>query len=169
MWNPCNLVSSSAPEGSRLQLPVLAPVSGKVGLLGDVPSPAYANGLFGVGVAIDMAGHRLQAPFDGILQDQTASGEQLRLRSRQGLELLIQLGIDSHKLMGEGFRAKLRSGQAFTQGQALMDFDLNLLKRRFGIAHCLVLISQTSKLSGIQAHCHSMLAGQEPCMTLHFR
>lgn len=169
MWDPCDLVSPLAPETSRLQLDVLAPVSGKVGLLGHVPSPAFASGLFGVGIAIDMAGHRLQAPFDGILQDHTVSGEQLRLRSKQGLELLIQLGIDSHKLMGEGFKAKLRRGQTFTQGQALIDFDLNLLKRRFGIAHCLVLTSQTSKLSGIQAHCQSMLAMQEPCMTLHFR
>ena len=169
MWNIRRFVTHDQPEVSRLQLPVLAPVSGRVCLLDEVPSPAYANGLFGAGIAIDLSGYKIQAPFDGVWLDHSVTGECLRIKSRQGLELLIQVGIDSHKLMGQGFRFRSARTGSFSQGETLLEFDLRLVKNRARSAHCLVLTSQTQKLSAIQAHCHSVLACQEPCMTLHFR
>ncbi|MDF2177740.1 glucose PTS transporter subunit IIA [Aliiglaciecola sp. CAU 1673] len=151
-----------------IRLPVPCPISGTVMALEDVPVAIFRHGLMGKGVAIDPSGYRMLAPFDGQVRAISSANEQWRIRSTQGLELTIQLGMEAHRLMGEGFKLKVKVGHQFKKGDTLLEFDPRLLKERATSALCFVVTTQTAKLSQVEAHCHAMLAGDEPCMTLHF-
>nr|WP_241264044.1 PTS glucose transporter subunit IIA [Bowmanella dokdonensis] len=167
MPNP-NLVVLTAPESSKVKLSLLSPVSGTVMTLHQLESPLYSSGLMGLGVGIAPSGYKLLAPFEGRVSSISPTREQIRLRSRQGLDLLLQVGLDSHKLMTQGFRLHCQPGDKIESGQLLLEFDLTLLRERAISPLCLVLIPQLKKLQAIQAHCFKVMAGEDPCMTLHF-
>lgn len=149
-------------------MPVLCPISGTVMAQEDAPVALFRHAILGRGIVIEPSGYRLLAPFSGQVLAISSAREQWRVRSKQGLELLIQLGLDGHRLMGEGLRAKFKAGQSFLQGDTLLEFDPRLLKARASSALCFVGTSQTARLLHLESHCHAMLAGDEPCMTLHF-
>ncbi|GGD53823.1 PTS sugar transporter subunit IIA [Lacimicrobium alkaliphilum] len=159
-------ISAQHAEDCRVTLPVPAPVSGKVEPMAQVPSALVTSGLLGAGVAISPTGHTVLAPFSGTVVSVSSTKEQIRLKSRQGLELLIQIGLNSHKMMSEGFKSPIKAGDKITQGQLLMEFDLRKLRLGCTSPLCLVLVPVLPRLKHIQGHYHSLMAGEEPCMTL---
>lgn len=116
---------AAAPDLSPLAGPVtvMAPAAGRLVDLADVPDPVFAGKVLGDGFAIDPAGDRLVAPFDGRVVGLQASGHAITLRARNGAEVLMHIGIDTVGLNGQGFRPQVRDGDAVRQGQVLIAFD----------------------------------------------
>ena len=101
---------------------VFAPFSGIIVPLDDVPDPAFAQRLAGDGIAIDPLDHRVVAPCDARILQVHRAGHALTL-SADGLELLIHIGLDTVKLNGKGFRARVKAGDQVRKGDELMVFD----------------------------------------------
>ena len=79
----------------------------------------------------------------------------------------IQMGIDSHIMMGEGFKRKVQVGEVFKQGQVLAEFDLRKMKLVLESTLCPVTIINSDKIAGIQAHCHQVIATEDHAMTVY--
>ncbi|MFM0792475.1 beta-glucoside-specific PTS transporter subunit IIABC [Streptococcus suis] len=119
----------SIPELKEIKQEIIAsPLIGKVVKLEDVPDAVFASGAMGRGIAID--------PLDGILVSPAKAEVTLvfptkhaiGLRTENGAELLIHIGMDTVSLAGKGFESFVQVGDQVEAGQKLLEFDLHQIK-----------------------------------------
>lgn len=122
-------LQDSIPELKEIKQEIIAsPLIGKVVKLEDVPDEVFASGAMGKGIAID--------PLDGILVSPAKAEVTLLfptkhaigLRTENGAELLIHIGMDTVSLAGKGFESFVQVGDQVEAGQKLLVFDLNQIK-----------------------------------------
>ncbi|WP_341203842.1 phosphoenolpyruvate--protein phosphotransferase [uncultured Sphingomonas sp.] len=106
-----------------------APLQGWVTALDDVPDAVFAGRMLGDGLAIDPTGDCLYAPCAGRIVSVQSTGHALTIEAENGAQILIHLGIDTVGLGGRGFTPQVRAGDRVATGDALIDFDLDLLVR----------------------------------------
>lgn len=102
---------------------VLAPMTGTVLALDQVPDTTFASGLLGKGVAIIPAEGKVIAPFNGEVASIFQTKHAIGLLSDSGIELLIHVGIDTVKLEGVPFTAHVKEGDKVRAGDLLLTFD----------------------------------------------
>ncbi len=102
---------------------LLAPFSGPMVPLADVPDPVFADGMFGDGIGIDPLEGVLLAPCDGVITHLARTHHAVTLRTSQGAEILVHIGIDTVELAGKGFTPKVEQGASVRAGQVLIEFD----------------------------------------------
>lgn len=122
------LPRASAAPGTVAVAPVsandiLAPMSGSVIALDQVPDSTFASGLLGRGVAIIPAVGKVIAPFPGEVASLFQTKHAIGLQSDSGIELLIHVGIDTVKLDGVPFTAHVKEGDRVQAGDLLIEFD----------------------------------------------
>lgn len=108
---------------------VLTPLSGRVVPLADVPDPVFSEGMMGVGVAVDPDTDVAVAPAAGELVVLHSSGHAFALRTPEGLEVLVHLGLDTVKLKGRGFTPLRARGTVLEAGEAVVRFDRLAIQR----------------------------------------
>ena len=109
------------------ELILLAPVSGVIYPLERVPDPVFAQKLMGDGLAIDPVDGTLRAPCAGEVVTLHPALHALTLRTADGVEVLMHIGIDTVSLKGVGFTTRVRQGDKVEAGAPLIDFDLDQL------------------------------------------
>jgi multiphosphoryl transfer protein len=109
---------------------LVAPLSGWAAPLDELPDAVFAGRMLGDGLAIDPTGATLHAPCDGELIAVAATKHAVTLRTEQGAEILLHVGIDTVGLGGEGFDVHVSQGQRVRAGERLLSFDMDLLARR---------------------------------------
>jgi len=109
---------------------LLAPLAGWSTPLEEAPDEVFASRLLGDGLAIDPTSATLCAPCDGELIVIAAARHAVTLRTAQGCEVLLHVGIDSVELGGQGFELHAQQGARVRAGEPLLSFDLDLLARR---------------------------------------
>ncbi|NQN73837.1 PTS transporter subunit EIIC [Streptococcus suis] len=126
---PVEETKESVPELKEIKQEIIAsPLIGKVVKLEDVPDAVFASGAMGKGIAID--------PLDGILVSPAKAEVTLvfptkhaiGLRTENGAELLIHIGMDTVSLAGKGFESFVQVGDQVEAGQKLLEFDLHQIK-----------------------------------------
>ena len=110
-------------------LQLLAPLSGWVLPLTEIPDAVFAGGMAGDGVAIDPTGDSLHAPCDGVVVLMGSARHALTLRASAG-DLLLHVGIDTVAMGGAGFTLCVRDGEQVRAGALLLEFDLDEIVRR---------------------------------------
>src|SRR6476660_6579849 len=106
-----------ASVNSKVQL--LAPLSGQVWALERVPDPVFSQKMVGDGLSIDPTDAVLVAPCDGQIVALHPAGHAITLRSAQGAEILLHIGIDTVALKGEGFHPRVKTGEEVRTGAPL--------------------------------------------------
>jgi len=109
---------------------LLAPLAGWSTPLEEAPDEVFASRLLGDGLAIDPTSATLCAPCDGELIVIAAARHAVTLRTAQGCEVLLHVGIDSVELGGQGFELHAQQGARVRAGEPILSFDLDLLARR---------------------------------------
>jgi phosphoenolpyruvate-protein phosphotransferase len=110
-------------------LSILAPFDGWCSSLDEVPDAVFAGRMLGDGLAIDPTSGILTAPCAGEIITLPASAHAVSMRTPQGIELLIHIGIDTVHLAGRGFEAKVQPGAIVRAGDELIRFDLDVVAR----------------------------------------
>ena len=124
------LMSTVPMSNNNNELTLSAPLSGPVLTLGNVPDEVFASGAMGDGIAIDPLNDCLHAPCDGVIIHVARTGHALTIRADNGAEVLMHVGIDTVELKGEGFALLVKDGARVSQGQALVQFDLDRIARQ---------------------------------------
>lgn len=101
----------------------LAPVDGKVINLSEVPDPVFAEKMAGDGVAIDTTGNTIVAPCDGELSLVFQTNHAFAMTLKDGVELLVHIGIDTVSLNGEGFERLAEPGTKVKAGTPIIKID----------------------------------------------
>ncbi|MFI5761762.1 beta-glucoside-specific PTS transporter subunit IIABC [Streptomyces sp. NPDC051563] len=108
------------PAGESFE--VVAPVEGRVVALTDVPDPVFASGTLGDGAAVAPSSGEVHAPIDGTVV--SVMPHAYGLRSPEGVEVLVHIGIDTVRLGGEHFTTAVRQGDHVRLGDPLGEVDL---------------------------------------------
>jgi PTS system beta-glucosides-specific IIC component len=114
--------------GAKDTKKVFAPVAGELINIESVSDPTFAQKMMGDGAAIIPTDDHLYAPFDGTVETVFPTKHAIGLKSKDGVELLIHVGIDTVDLKGAHFTAHVNQGATVKQGDLLLDADLDAIK-----------------------------------------
>jgi multiphosphoryl transfer protein len=114
---------ASAPAVTRLDFK--APLTGVLVPIEQVPDPVFAQKMVGEGISIDPLSDRLLAPCDGEVSHVHPASHAVTIRTLGDLEVLLHIGLDTLKMRGEGFDAKVKIGDQVRTGDELISFDLD--------------------------------------------
>jgi phosphoenolpyruvate-protein phosphotransferase len=110
-------------------LKITAPFDGWCAPLDEVPDEVFAGRMLGDGLAIDPTNGIVLAPCEGEIVTLPQSAHAVSIRSLDGLDVLIHIGIDTVRLGGKGFDARVKPGARVRAGEELIRFDLDLVAR----------------------------------------
>ncbi len=103
---------------------VFAPVGGQVLSLADSGDKVFASGALGEGVAIVPNSGRIVSPVAGVLRTVAKTGHAFGIKTDDGVEVLVHVGIDTVSMDGEGFEVLVEKKQRVEVGDALVNVDL---------------------------------------------
>lgn len=107
---------------------IASPLKGEIRELSKVEDDAFATGVLGQGLAIIPTEGKLFAPADGEVTTFFPTGHAVGIKTTDGIELLIHVGMDTVKLNGEGFSPQVEQGQEVKKGDLLLEFDIDKIK-----------------------------------------
>ena len=109
---------------------ILSPMTGEAVGLGEVPDPVFSQKIVGDGVAVIPSEGKLLSPVDGEIISVADTKHAYGLRTAEGLELLIHVGLETVHLNGECFQVFVKPGDKVKAGDLLAEVDLAYLKER---------------------------------------
>ena len=110
---------SAAIKNETIQTPIV----GDVVALADVNDPIFSSGAMGQGIAVKPSQGVVYAPADAEVSIAFATGHAYGLKTANGAEILIHVGIDTVTMNGEGFEQKVAQGDKVKAGDVLGTFD----------------------------------------------
>lgn len=107
---------------------VFSPLTGAVKSLTSLEDPAFSSGALGQGVAVDPSEGRLVSPVSGEVTVLFPTNHAVGIKTDQGAEVLMHIGMDTVQLEGQYFTGHVEQGQRVEQGQLLVEFDIEKIK-----------------------------------------
>ncbi|HEY8663071.1 MAG TPA: glucose PTS transporter subunit IIA [Propionibacteriaceae bacterium] len=124
-------------------------VAGKVISLDDVPDKVFASRALGEGVGIVPTDGTIVAPVSGVLATVAATGHAYGIKTDDGVEVLVHVGIDTVRLKGEGFTVLVTKGERVTRGEVLGTVDLEVVKAAGYDPTTMVVVTNTKNLTAV--------------------
>lgn len=143
---------------------ILAPISGEIIKIEDVPDVVFAEKIVGDGVAIKPAGTKIVAPLSGKIGKIFETNHAFAIESDEGIELFVHFGIDTVELKGEGFTRLVEEGQQVKAGDTILEFELDLLESKAKSILTPVVISNMDSITELVKLSGSVEAGKTPIM-----
>ena len=109
----------ASPSEGTIQTPIV----GDVVALSNVNDPVFSSGAMGQGIAVKPSEDVVYAPADAEVTIVFPTGHAYGLRTANGAEILIHVGIDTVSMNGEGFNHKVAQGDKVKAGDVLGTFD----------------------------------------------
>ncbi|MCW5951641.1 MAG: glucose PTS transporter subunit IIA [Propionibacteriaceae bacterium] len=128
---------------------VFAPIAGKVIALTDVPDPVFASKALGDGVGIVPSDGQVVAPVSGTMITVANTGHAFGLKTDDGVEVLVHVGIDTVKMAGSGFEVLVADGQRVEAGDPLAKVDLGAVKQAGYDTTTIVVVLNTAALAAV--------------------
>jgi PTS system sucrose-specific IIC component len=120
-----------------------APVAGQLVDIKTVSDAVFSSGMMGEGVAIEPSGHEIIAPADGEITVAYATKHAYGLKTADGVEVLIHIGIDTVNLAGKGFESQVVQGQQVKKGDVLGTFDKQVISDAGYPVTTMVIVTNT--------------------------
>ena len=108
---------------------VKSPLSGKTIPLSKVKDKVFSSGVLGDGIAIEPYTGIAYAPADGKVTTFFPTGHAIGITTKDGIELLIHIGVDTVRLNGKFFKPLVKQGDQLQTGQPMLEFDIEGIKR----------------------------------------
>ncbi|HIE4798688.1 TPA: N-acetylglucosamine-specific PTS transporter subunit IIBC [Serratia marcescens] len=140
---------------------LLAPVTGEVVALEQVPDEAFASKAVGDGLAIRPTDKIVVAPADGTVVKIFNTNHAFCLETDKGAEIVVHMGIDTVALEGQGFKRLVEEGAEVKAGQPILELDLDYLNANARSMISPVVVSNSDEYAGLAALASgSVVAGQ---------
>lgn len=117
-------VSTQSLKEVEKEIEIKNPITGKVIALENIEDPVFSSGAMGKGVAIEPKDNKVYAPFNGSVEFVADTKHAIGLRSEDGVELLIHVGMDTVKMNGVGFNLRTEVNSTVKEGDLLLEFDI---------------------------------------------
>lgn len=128
---------------------ILTPIVGDVVALADVNDPVFSSGAMGQGIAVKPSQGVVYAPADAEVSIAFATGHAYGLKTDNGAEILIHIGIDTVTMNGEGFEQKVAQGDKVKAGDILGTFDSNKIAAAGLDDTTMVIVTNTADYASV--------------------
>jgi N-acetylglucosamine PTS system EIICBA or EIICB component len=167
--NPVSKNETIAPVQDILLAPItdkdfVMPIEGEIIPLNEVPDQVFSQKMMGDGFGIIPTNGSVVSPVDGEIINVFPTKHAIGIKSKQGYEILIHIGLDTVKLKGEGFSVLVKRGEKVTKGHEILKFDLENIKKSVPSIVTPVIFTNLTKLN-IKKH-GQIGQGQEGIITI---
>ena len=128
---------------------IQTPIIGDVVALSNVNDPVFSSGAMGQGIAVKPSQGVVYAPADAEVSIAFPTGHAFGLKTTDGAEVLIHVGIDTVSMNGEGFEAKVAQGDKVKAGDVLGTFDSNKIAAAGLDDTTMVIVTNTADFSSV--------------------
>ncbi|MDF7670966.1 PTS glucose transporter subunit IIA [Orbaceae bacterium ESL0721] len=153
-------------DDDKNYIDVIAPISGEIVKIEDVPDVVFAEKIVGDGVAIKPTGNKIVAPLNGTIGKIFETNHAFAIESEDGIELFVHFGIDTVELKGEGFKRVIAEGEQVKIGDTIIEFDLPLLESKAKSVLTPVVISNMDAISELVKQSGRVEAGKTTIMRI---
>jgi PTS system beta-glucosides-specific IIC component len=141
-------------------------VAGQAVALADVQDKVFASGAMGKGLGIIPADGRIVSPITGTVKAAMKTGHAFGIKSDDGVEVLVHIGIDTVQMQGRGFEAAVTRGQQVRAGDLLAVVDLDAVAAAGYDTTTLVMVTNTAQLAGVDPVTGGSLAQGDTAITV---
>ncbi|MEQ9763354.1 sucrose-specific PTS transporter subunit IIBC [Streptococcus jiangjianxini] len=128
---------------------IVSPLHGEVVALTSVNDPVFASEAMGKGIAIKPTNNTVYSPVDGVIQIAFETGHAYGIKSNDGAEILIHIGIDTVSMDGKGFDQKVKANQTVKKGDVLGTFDLDEIAAAGLDSTTMIIVTNTADYAEI--------------------
>ncbi|MDU0478963.1 glucose PTS transporter subunit IIA [Staphylococcus chromogenes] len=126
-----------------------APVTGELVEMKNLSDAVFASGALGEGVGVKPAESTIVSPVAGTVVSAMKTGHAYGLKTAEGVEVLVHIGIDTVKMKGEGFTQLVHKGDEITVGQPLAEVDFAAVTAAGYDDTVIMTVTNSKKFSGI--------------------
>ena len=138
-----------ATEKSVNETVIYAPLHGEVIPMSEVPDPTFSAEILGKGVGIKPIDGLVKSPINGTVEVMFETGHAVALKSQDGLEVMIHVGMDTVQLKGEGFEQLVKAGDSVQVGDELIRFDKKFIEEKGYKTVTPIIITNSDNYNGI--------------------
>lgn len=141
--------NESGTKSAKVKI-IASPITGDIVLMKDVKDPVFAQEILGKGVAIDPVGGKVYSPVNGKISVFYETKHAIGIITNEGVELLIHVGIDTVKLLGEHFTAHAKQDDEVKIGDLLLEFDLKAIKKKGYDLTTSIIVTNTNEYEDVE-------------------
>lgn len=130
---------------------IVSPLNGEVVELTSVNDPVFASEAMGKGIAIKPTDNTVYSPVDGVVQIAFDTGHAYGIKSNDGAEILIHIGIDTVSMDGKGFDQKVKANQAVKKGDVIGTFDLDEIAAAGLDSTTMIIVTNTADYAEVNS------------------
>ena len=144
------------------KISIKSPVKGEAVPLSQVDDPTFAEEIMGKGIAIIPTEDEIFSPINGTVSLVFNTKHAIGLKTEDGAEVLIHIGLDTVKLNGEHFTTFVKSGDKVKVGDKLVEFDREAIKNKgYDIITPIIITNSSDYLDIIPKDVTSVNQGDE--------
>lgn len=143
-----------------------APCAGTVVPLGEVADPAFASQAMGPGIGIEPDDGAIVAPCSGTVMVAMDTGHAFGIRTDDGMEVLVHVGIDTVTMKGHGFTGAVAQGSRVQAGQHLVTADLAAIKNAGHPATVILVLTNYAMFGDVTPIATGSVIAGEPVLTV---
>lgn len=130
--NQADAIAKAAPSLAstsdlNVSTELVSPLAGKLLPLSEVKDEVFSSGAMGEGVAVEPSEGVLHAPADGKVVMTFPTGHAIGMKTSDGAEILMHIGMDTVNLQGHGFETLVAKGDEVKAGDELVKFDIDAI------------------------------------------
>lgn len=149
---------------------ILAPISGRIVPVEEVPDAVFAEKMVGDGIAIEPnGGDLILAPIDGKVEKIFDTNHAFSIVTDSGIELFVHFGIDTVQLDGKGFERLVEEGKTVKKGTPIIKYDYEFLKANAKTVITPVIISNIDEFAGLEKSSGEAVAGETKVLEVKFK
>jgi len=141
---------------------IVAPVAGQVVSLDNVNDKVFSSRVLGEGVGIIPDDGRITSPVEGVLLTVPKTGHAFGIKTDDGVEVLVHIGIDTVRLKGENFTVVVEKGQRVAVGDLLADVNLDGIKAAGYDTTTLVTVTNTKAMTSVVPRAGRQVSAGDP-------
>lgn len=145
---------------------IIAPLTGEIVALEQVPDPVFSEKALGDGIAILPEDGKVYSPVNGVVATVAATRHAYGFQSEDGLDVLVHVGLETVGLNGEGFTVHIKEGDRVKVGDLVAEADLSFLKSKNLNLITPVLICDGMDDKTMQPCSGRVRAGQDAAITV---
>ena len=163
--NQADVIAKAAPASNtdlNVSTELVSPLDGELLPLSEVKDEVFSSGAMGEGVAIEPSQGVLPAPADGKVVMTFPTGHAIGMKTKDGAEILMHIGMDTVNLQGKGFETLVDKGDEVKAGDELVKFDIDEIHSAGYIVTTPIVVTNSKDYEKVSVVCQGEVkVGQE--------
>lgn len=145
---------------------IVSPVDGTIVALADVPDRVFSSGVLGQGFGVIPSEGIVRAPISGTVVTVVKTGHAYGIKSSDGVEVLVHIGIDTVRMNGDGFTQSITRGDIVAAGDIIAEFDIAAVEKAGFDPMTLVVVTNSKQLASIEPIGSGVIAHGTPAIAI---